>query len=341
MSRVGGKARIEDLRESWVAEEGLGERQSVRRVAFHSTGERTQSAQDEPRVERARGPPEPAAGLPDALEELAVARAGEDERSAEHVAVAAQVLGRRVQHEVGAERQRPLQGRRGEGPVDQEAGTCGVGGVGEAAEGRGSRAAGWSASRPRPARGFAGDAGRPRPRPGRPGRRTAAPSPSAAGTRAPAGGRPSRCPGERARCAPAGSDWRSVEAAAMPEAKASAPLEGRRRRARRAPLRGGPGSDFPRAGRAGRGAAPTRGRGGRWWRGGSEERPRRSPGRPLLRRARRASRSACGESNLPAPPRVPRASSRLSCPSARPRACRTARAAACRTAPSPRASSAR
>ena len=43
-----------------------------------------------------------------------------DERAAEHVGVAAEVLGGRVHDHVGAERERLLQVRRGEGVVDDD-----------------------------------------------------------------------------------------------------------------------------------------------------------------------------------------------------------------------------
>ncbi len=130
---VGGKSRIEHVGEGRVARKRPRQRQSVRRVAFHPAGERAQAAQDEPGAERAGGPAEAPAGLADVVGEP-VAGAGEDQGAAEHVAVAAQVLGGRMQDDVGTEGERPLQGGGREGAVDQEPGAGSVRRLGEAAE---------------------------------------------------------------------------------------------------------------------------------------------------------------------------------------------------------------
>ena len=56
------------------------------------------------------------------------------DEAADHVGVAAEVLGRRVDDEVGSERERLLQVGRGEGVVDDEEGADGVRSVGGAAD---------------------------------------------------------------------------------------------------------------------------------------------------------------------------------------------------------------
>ena len=69
---------------------------------------------------------------------------------ADDVGVAAEVLGRRVHHDVGAERERLLQVRRGERVVDDAPRARARGRSRRPRRCRRSPAAGWSASRPRP-----------------------------------------------------------------------------------------------------------------------------------------------------------------------------------------------
>ena len=66
----------------------------------------------------------------DELEPLGDAVVGGDGDAADHVAVAVQVLRRRVIHDVGAERQRTLEVRRSERVVDDEQRTAPVGELG-------------------------------------------------------------------------------------------------------------------------------------------------------------------------------------------------------------------
>ena len=101
-------------------------------MAFYPAGEGTQAAQDEPGIERTGSTTEAPAGPAGSLRK--VVDPGEDQGAAQHVAVAAQVLGGGVQNDVGTEGERPLQGGSREGAVDEEAGTGGVNSVGEPGE---------------------------------------------------------------------------------------------------------------------------------------------------------------------------------------------------------------
>ena len=92
-------------------------RRGVRLVPFDPQVQRAQAAQDEEAIER------PGHRTHRVLEEAQPLRdrvvrvtATPDDR----VGVAGQVLRRRVEHDVGAERQRPLDGRRGERVVDHD-----------------------------------------------------------------------------------------------------------------------------------------------------------------------------------------------------------------------------
>ena len=96
-------------------------------------------------------------------------RVRDDQRAADDVGVAADVLGGRVHDDVGAERERALQVRRREGVVDDEQRAGLVGDLGERRRCRRCPAAGWSGSRPRPPACCPGGSRRG-PRRGRPGR---------------------------------------------------------------------------------------------------------------------------------------------------------------------------
>ena len=87
-------------------------------VALHPHRERLEPAQHEVAVERARHRADRVLQEPDALGDLGVV--GGDE-PAHDVGVTAEVLGRRVHDDVGAELERPLQERRGERVVDDDA----------------------------------------------------------------------------------------------------------------------------------------------------------------------------------------------------------------------------
>ena len=87
------------------------------RSALHPHGERLDPAQHEPGVERARARRRATSAGSRGARRSSVVRAAE---AADDVGVAAEVLGRRVEDDVGAELERLLEVRRGEGVVDDE-----------------------------------------------------------------------------------------------------------------------------------------------------------------------------------------------------------------------------
>ena len=80
-----------------------------------------QPAVDEEAVERSRHRADRVLDEAQALVELAVAG---DDHAADHVGVAAEVLGRRVHDDIGARLQRPLVDRSGERVVDRDQGAA-------------------------------------------------------------------------------------------------------------------------------------------------------------------------------------------------------------------------
>ena len=115
---------VADLGEQRVVREAAGELGGVRLGALDAQVQGAQAAQREPGLER---PGRVALHVAAALEhgvELVVAG---DDRAELEVAVAGEVLGRRVQHHVGAELERPLEQRREERVVDDDAGAGVVG----------------------------------------------------------------------------------------------------------------------------------------------------------------------------------------------------------------------
>ena len=115
MAGVRRQARIEHLSHRRMAGEQLGDGAGVVAVALHAHRQRLDPAQHQVAVERAGH------GAHGVLEEArALGDAGVVGRHepADDVGVAAEVLRRRVHDHVGAERERLLQVRRGEGVVD-------------------------------------------------------------------------------------------------------------------------------------------------------------------------------------------------------------------------------
>ena len=155
-----------------VGAQQLDDRRGAARVGLHPQLQRAQPAVDEEAIERPRNG---ADGVLDEAQPLVPARrARGDHDAADDVGVAAEVLGRGVHDEVGAELERALVDRRRERVVDRD----------ERVRAGGRRrprcrrrpAAGWSGSRPRSA--ACRRAPRARARRGRSGRRgrTSAPS---------------------------------------------------------------------------------------------------------------------------------------------------------------------
>ena len=87
----------------------------VLRLRAHPPGQRIDAAQRQPAIERRRHRAAVALRFARALEQVIVMP--RDQRAADHVAVAADVLRRRVRHHVDAAIERPLQHRRGERAV--------------------------------------------------------------------------------------------------------------------------------------------------------------------------------------------------------------------------------
>ncbi len=93
----------------------LDDRRGAARVGLHPQVQRAQPAVHEEAVERPRHGADRVLDEAQALVSLCVAG---DDGAADDVGVAAEVLGRRVHDEVGAELERPLVDRRGERVVD-------------------------------------------------------------------------------------------------------------------------------------------------------------------------------------------------------------------------------
>ena len=127
VARVAGKAGVEDaLRRRVLRQEGR-DRVRVLAVAVHADGQRLHPAEHEPAVERAGDGAERLLQELQALGDGRVVGRGE---AADHVGVAAQVLRRRVEDDVGAELERALEVGRGERVVDDDEGAGGVRGLG-------------------------------------------------------------------------------------------------------------------------------------------------------------------------------------------------------------------
>ena len=99
------------------SEQELGDPRRVGAVPVHADAEGLDAAQHQPGVERAGDRAHRVLVVGQPLAELGV---GDDQRAADDVGVPAEVLRRRVDDDVGAERQRLLQVGRGEGVVDDE-----------------------------------------------------------------------------------------------------------------------------------------------------------------------------------------------------------------------------
>ena len=114
---VVGELRVEDPLDGRVADEQVDDGAGVRAVAVHPHGERLDAAQHEVAVERRGHRAGRVLGEAQALGERVVV---DGDEAADDVAVAAEVLRGRVHDDVGAERQRLLQVRRGERVVDDD-----------------------------------------------------------------------------------------------------------------------------------------------------------------------------------------------------------------------------
>ena len=131
MAGVVGEAGIADAGDPGVLGQPPGELGSVRLRALDPQGQRAHAAQGEEDLERARD----RAGQGAAVDQLAMARlVGGDDDAQQRVRVAADVLGCRVDDEVGAELERVLQQRGRQGGVDGDCGPAVVRGGGQGAQ---------------------------------------------------------------------------------------------------------------------------------------------------------------------------------------------------------------
>ena len=105
----------------WMRGEEVRHRARVRAMHGHACAQRAAAAQDQPSAERRQRRAGDVQPVRDLLRQRIVLR--EHQRAAEHVAVAAEILGGRMHHHVRAQRQRALQQRRGEGVVGDDHGT--------------------------------------------------------------------------------------------------------------------------------------------------------------------------------------------------------------------------
>ena len=114
-----GQPRIVDPRDPGVVRQHRRHLRAVVAVPVHPDGQGLDSAQGQPGVERAAGRADSVLQEGQPVGQVGV---GDDERAADHVGVAAQVLGGRVDHGVGPEGERLLQVGRGERVVHREQG---------------------------------------------------------------------------------------------------------------------------------------------------------------------------------------------------------------------------
>ena len=126
-----GEAGVEDALDGRVLRQEGRDRARVLAVALHPDRQRLQAAEHEPAVE---GPGHGPERLLQELQPLGDGRVVHGDEAADHVRVAAEVLRRRVDDDVGAELERALEVRRGERVVDDYEGAGRVGGLGRLAD---------------------------------------------------------------------------------------------------------------------------------------------------------------------------------------------------------------
>ena len=117
MARVVREPRVEHPADGGVILEYLDDRARIGAVTVHPDREGLDSPQGEPGVER---PGDRTHGVLQKTQPLPQLRLGGDERSADHVAVTAQIFGGAVHDDVSTEGKGLLQVRRSEGVVDHQ-----------------------------------------------------------------------------------------------------------------------------------------------------------------------------------------------------------------------------
>ena len=116
MVGMAGQARIEYALHSRVLLEPARDRERGLVLALHAERQGLQAPDEEERAERIEHSPENAAQVLDRLDQPGAAADG----AGEQVVVAAQVLGAGMDHQIGAQRDRALVHRGGEGAVDDQ-----------------------------------------------------------------------------------------------------------------------------------------------------------------------------------------------------------------------------
>ena len=128
MSRQAG---VEDRRHFGMLAQPFGDRLGVGHMLAHAHAQRADAPNQQPAIEGARYGTEVVLPVGDARAQLGRAR---DDGAADQVAVAAQVLGGAVDHQVDAPVDRLLAVGRGEGVVDDGQRACRAADVGERAQ---------------------------------------------------------------------------------------------------------------------------------------------------------------------------------------------------------------
>ena len=125
---VPGQRGVQHGAHRLVGAQQVHDRQGTRAMALHPERQRLETALDQVAIQRPGHGPDGVLQKRQPRGEAAVVGRG---KAAHHVRVPAQVLGRRMDDDVGAEAKRLLQPRRGEGVVDHEQGTGSMGRLGD------------------------------------------------------------------------------------------------------------------------------------------------------------------------------------------------------------------
>ncbi|KAG1393767.1 hypothetical protein G6F59_014304 [Rhizopus arrhizus] len=141
MARVIGQARVVHRANRRMLVQQGNDRGGIFLVHAQARIQRAQAAQGQERIERRAGQAQRIAPPHQLLVQCRIAR---DHCATDHVAVAVDVLGGGMQHQVRAKRQRLLQGRRQEGVVDHHQGAGLVRGIDDEAQvGDAQQRVGW------------------------------------------------------------------------------------------------------------------------------------------------------------------------------------------------------
>ena len=115
MMRMGREARVNRALYSFMPGQEVGDHLRVAIGLLHAHGQRLGAAQNQPRIHR---PQDRTRRVLHELQPVDIILVLENDDAADAIAVAVEELGGAVQHDVGADRQRPLKVRAREGVVD-------------------------------------------------------------------------------------------------------------------------------------------------------------------------------------------------------------------------------